>query len=105
MPPTQKTMDGAIKIIENKIQNNLQKALNDEALLLHNQNMKNDYNMRSKKGMGQAHWRLVASYPMEVRTLMINKFGAEALKDEKFYKDFLKSEEMDLFRAVPKTEI
>lgn len=98
-------MDGAIKIIENKIKNNLQKALNDEALLLHNQNMKDDYNMRSKKGIGQANWRLIASYPVEVRTMLVNKHGTSALKDESFYKDFLKSDEMAPFRAVPKKEI
>lgn len=98
-------MDGAIKIIQNKVQDNLQKALKDEAIHRHNQNMKNDYELRSKKGIGQANWRLVASYPVELRTLMVNRFGEGALSDENFYKDFLKSDEMELFRALPKNEI
>jgi hypothetical protein len=98
-------MNDSIKIIQNKVQDNLRKAMSDESLILHNQANKQDYMDRSKKGVGDAHWRLVASYPIEVRTLLVNKYGAGALKDEVFYKQFLKSEEMDLFRAVPKTEI
>jgi len=98
-------MNDSIKIIQNKVRDNLQSALNDEALILHNQANKADYTDRSKKGVGNAHWRLVASYPIEVRTLLVNKYGVQALKDESFYKDFLKSDDMELFRAVPKTEI
>lgn len=98
-------MNDSILIIQNKVKDNLQKAMSDESLILHNMANKQDYVGRSKKGVGDAHWRLVASYPIEVRTLIVNKYGIEALKDETFYKQFLKSEEMDLFRAVPKTEI
>lgn len=97
-------MNDSILIIQNKVKDNLRKAMSDEALMRYNREHKKDYELGNKKGGGQAHWRLVASYPIEVRTLIINKYGIEALKDENFYKEFLKSEEMDLFRALPKSE-
>jgi hypothetical protein len=98
-------MNDSIKIIQNKIQDNLQKALNDDAIKRYNQEMKKDYTGRAKKGLGDANWRLVASYPIELRTVLVNKHGVKALKDESFYKDFLRSDEMEAFRALPASEI
>lgn len=98
-------MDDAIKIVRAGIQNNLVKALNDKDIQNFNAKMKADYATRSKKGVGQANWRLIGSYPIEVRALLVAKYGPSALKDESFYKEFMKSDEMSAFRAVPITEI
>lgn len=98
-------MDGAIEIIRSNNRKRIENALQDERIMQFNKDRRNEYELASKKGGGQANWRLVASYPMEVRALIIAKYGPQALKDDKFYKEFLKSDNMQPFLAVPTKEI
>jgi len=80
-------------------------SLKDKDILRYANKRKGNYELADKKGAGKAHWRMIASYPLEARAKLQKQYGNKVFKDEKAYKDILKTDDLKPFLTVPEKDL